>query len=51
MPDDDKPREFPVEVTVGNIKVTVTLLLKPGTTIERKPEPEQKPPEPDIIAR
>ncbi len=35
MADDDKPspREFPVEVTVNGIKVTVTLLLKPGTAV------------------
>lgn len=32
---DDKPapREFPVEVSIGGIKVTVTLLLKPGTEV------------------
>jgi hypothetical protein len=32
---DDKPapREFPVEVAVGGIRVTVTLLLKPGTEV------------------
>jgi len=44
MPDDTKPDEpvpFPVEVTVNGVKVTVTLMLKPGTTVvrERKPEP------------
>ena len=33
MADDDKPapHEFPVEVSVNGIKVTVTLLLRPGT--------------------
>jgi hypothetical protein len=32
---DDKPapREFPVEVVVNGVKVTVTLLLKPGTEV------------------
>ena len=35
MADDDKaaPREFPVEVSVNGVKVTVTLLLKPGTAV------------------
>ncbi len=50
---DDKLREFPVEVTVGRVKVTVTLLLRPGTearVAETKTttEPEQKLPESDI---
>jgi hypothetical protein len=44
MPDDaktDEPVSFPVEVTVNGVKVTVTLMLKPGTTVtsEEKPEP------------
>jgi hypothetical protein len=44
MPDDtkrDEPVPFPVEVTVNNVKVTVTLMLKPGTTVTlgQKPEP------------
>ena len=32
---DDKlaPREFPIEVVVNGVKVTVTLLLKPGTEV------------------
>jgi hypothetical protein len=32
---DDKPapREFAVEVVVNGVKVTVTLLLKPGTEV------------------
>ena len=35
MADDDKPaRPFPIEVVVNNVKVTVTLLLKPGVTVE-----------------
>jgi len=43
MPDDtkrDEPVPFPVEVTVNGVKVTVTLMLKPGTTVtlEQKPE-------------
>ena len=46
MPDDDKPaRLFPVEVTVNGVRVTVTLMLKPGvavtvaeTTTTTKPE-------------
>lgn len=35
MADDNtkpEPREFPIEVKVGRVKVTVTLLLAPGTT-------------------
>ena len=44
MPDDtkrDEPVPFPVEVTVNGVKVTVTLMLKPGTTMtsEQKLEP------------
>ena len=44
MPDDtkrDEPVPFPVEVTVNGVKVTVTLMLKPGTTVtsEQKAEP------------
>jgi hypothetical protein len=35
MADDNKPApiRFPVEVTVNGVKVTVTLMLKPGTTV------------------
>ena len=47
MPDDtkpDKPVPFSVEVTVNGIKVTVTLMLKPGTTVVR--ESEQEPSKP-----
>ena len=43
---DDKPREFPVEVTVGRVKVTVTLLLRPGnavTVAETKTTTEPEP--------
>jgi hypothetical protein len=29
----DKPVPFPVEVTVNGVRVTVTLLLRPGTTV------------------
>jgi hypothetical protein len=40
MPDDaksdDAPREFPIEVTVGRTRVTVTLLLRAGTTVTVK---------------
>ena len=34
---DDKPEPipFPIEVVVNNVRVTLTLLLKPGTTIEQ----------------
>jgi hypothetical protein len=44
MPDNTKrdgPVPFPVEVTVNGVKVTGTLMLKPGTTVtlEQKPEP------------
>ncbi|MGA3140327.1 MAG: hypothetical protein ABSD09_15800 [Xanthobacteraceae bacterium] len=32
---DERParREFPVEVTVNGVRVTVTLLLRPGTEV------------------
>jgi len=34
MPDDKSaPVPFPVEVTVNGVCVTVTLMLKPGTTV------------------
>jgi hypothetical protein len=35
MADDKKnePIPFPVEVTVNGVKVTVTLMLTPGTTV------------------
>jgi hypothetical protein len=32
--DDTKSRPFPIEVAVNGVKVTVTLLLKPGVTVE-----------------
>ena len=44
--DDTKPRPFPIEVSVNGVKVTVTLLLKPGVTVEVS-APEQ----PDDAAR
>ena len=49
MPDDTKREEpvpFPVEVTVNGVKVTVTLMLKPGTTVtlEQNPEPPKSTP-------
>ena len=38
MSDDDKPaRPFPIEVVVNGVKVTVTLMLKPGVTVEVSP--------------
>ena len=43
MPDDTKSEEavpFPVEVTVNGVKVTVTLMLKPGTTVTSEQKPE-----------
>ncbi len=50
--DDDPPapREFPVDVSVNGIKVTVTLLLKPGTAVtvaETKTPDSPTPSEPD----
>lgn len=51
MADDDKrsePREFPIEVKVGHTKVTVTLLLAPGTAVtvkETNVTTEPEPPE------
>jgi hypothetical protein len=37
----DEPVSSPVEVTVNGVTVTVTLMLKPGSTVtlEQKPEP------------
>jgi hypothetical protein len=47
MADDDKPaRPFPVEVVVNGVRVTVTLMLKPGVTVDVS-APEQ----PDDAAR
>ena len=48
MPDDtklDEPVPFPVEVTVNNVKVTVTLVLKRGTTVTnvQNAEPPRSP--------
>jgi hypothetical protein len=43
-PDDAKrePVPFPVEVTVDGVRVTVTLMLKPGTAVtSRKQKPRQ----------
>lgn len=41
MPDDDKPAHpFPIEVAVNGVKVTVTLMLKPGVTVQVS-SPEQ----------
>jgi hypothetical protein len=39
MPDDPKPEPvpFPVEVTVNGVRVTVTLMLRPGTTVTAAP--------------
>jgi hypothetical protein len=34
----EPPREFPIEVVVNGIKVTVTLLLRPGTAVSVKPD-------------
>ena len=43
---DDKPepREFPIEVQVGRVKVTVTLLLRPGTVVEQVNDPSRDAP-------
>jgi hypothetical protein len=44
MPSDTKPDEpvpFPVEVTVNGVKVTVTLMLKPGTTVTSEQKADQ----------
>ena len=43
MPDEKKANEavpFQVEVVVNGIKVTVTLMLKPGTTVVREQDSE-----------
>ena len=43
MADDNKPAaiRFPVEVTVNGVKVTVTLMLKPGTTVSLAEDEQQ----------
>jgi hypothetical protein len=43
MTDDNKPAPilFPVEVTVNGVKVTVTLMLKPGTTVSLAEDEQQ----------
>lgn len=48
MPDTDKPEpvKFPVVVEVNGVRVEVTLLLKPGTTVSVA-EPEPTPPKPE----
>jgi ribosomal protein S4 len=50
MADDNKPGpiSFPVEVTVNGVKVTVTLMLKPGTTVSvaKKEQQETKEDQP-----
>ena len=53
MVDDNKPQltrltTFPIEVTVNGVKVTVTLMLRPGTTVsiaenEQQETNEQQP--------
>ena len=43
MSDEKKADEgvpFQVEVTVNGVKVTVTLMLKPGTTVTREQDAE-----------
>ncbi|MGA9320897.1 MAG: hypothetical protein WBW06_07560 [Xanthobacteraceae bacterium] len=51
MPDDAKPEQvlFPVEVTVNGVRVTVTLMLKPGTTVsvEESKITTNEPPPPE----
>jgi ribosomal protein S4 len=44
MADDNKPCRslFPVEVTVNGVKVTVTLMLKPGTTVSVAEKEQQE---------
>ncbi|MGC1358087.1 MAG: hypothetical protein WA851_20260 [Xanthobacteraceae bacterium] len=43
MVDHTKPAPicFPVEVTVNGVKVTVTLMLKPGTTVSLAEDEQQ----------
>jgi hypothetical protein len=51
MPDDAKPEPipFPVEVTVNGVRVTVTLMLKPGTAVTAVPLTVESP-EPVAVA-
>jgi ribosomal protein S4 len=44
MADDKKqePIPFPVEMTVNGVKVTVTLMLKPGTTVSVAEKEQQE---------
>ena len=34
---------FPVEVTVNGVRVTVTLMLRPGVTVVREPDDPEPP--------
>ncbi len=42
---DAKPEAvaFPVEVTVNGVRVTVTLMLRPGVTVVREPDDPEPP--------
>jgi hypothetical protein len=50
MADSDKPRPFPVEVTVNGVRVTVTLMLKPGVTVVLEREPPASAPASSPVA-
>ncbi|MGH8101576.1 MAG: hypothetical protein ACREIW_09780 [Chthoniobacterales bacterium] len=53
MPDADKSElvPFEIEVTVGRVKVTVELMLRPGTVVEQQSGPTvsvETTPEPSV---
>ena len=52
MADDNKPAaiRFPVEVTVNGVKATVTLMLKPGTTVSLAEDEQQDSKEDEHMA-
>lgn len=42
MPDTaPAPIEFPVQVTVNGVRVEIVLLLRPGTQVAIKPDPDK----------
>ncbi len=38
-----EPVPFPIEVTVNGVRVTVTLMLRPGVTVVREPDDPELP--------
>jgi hypothetical protein len=53
MPDDAKPEPvpFPVDVMVNGVRVVVTLMLRPGTTVTAAPITIEPPRSVTVAAR